>query len=154
MRVVVRPFKVLLGSSFALAEEAKAVSPLPAKESPAAPPALVLHELRYDGKVGDDEAQFTMDITAESLLNGEATQSLFEGDLGFGFKRIEPVITVADRTAARRARARCRITRLHRMNCARRASVSRRAIGCCASRGNSSGRRNSRRTTNPPSWRN
>ena len=56
-----------------------------ADEKPAPPPAppaeIVFRELRYDAKVSEDEARFTVDITAESTGKGEAVVTLFEGEL-------------------------------------------------------------------------
>src|SRR5262249_55731639 len=43
--------------------------------------SLVIHEVRYLGKVTDDEARFGVDITAESLGKTETSQTLFEGEL-------------------------------------------------------------------------
>ena len=56
-----------------------------AAEKPAPPPAppaeIVFRELRYDAKVSEDKARFTVDITAESTGKGEAVVTLFEGEL-------------------------------------------------------------------------
>src|SRR5262252_352500 len=57
----------------------------PAAETKAAPPspaALVFRELRYDGKVTDDEARFVVNVTAESLSKAEVSEILFQGELG------------------------------------------------------------------------
>ncbi len=48
---------------------------------PAAPPPIVFRELRYDGKVSDDEARFTVEITAESAARQEIAATLFDGEL-------------------------------------------------------------------------
>src|SRR5271169_4286000 len=55
-----------------------------ATQSPAPPiPAaeLVVREVRYDGKLTDSEARFTVDVDAESANPGEASTPLFEGDV-------------------------------------------------------------------------
>src|ERR1043165_6521947 len=48
---------------------------------PADPPSIVFRELRYDGKVSDDEARFAIEITAESSGKQEAAATLFDGEL-------------------------------------------------------------------------
>ena len=49
---------------------------------PPAPPAeIVFRELRHDAKVSEDEARFTVDISAESTGKGEAVATLFDGEL-------------------------------------------------------------------------
>ena len=61
-----------------------ATSLLAAEKSvpPPAPPAeIVFRELRYDAKVSEDEARFTVDISAESTGKGEAVATLFDGEL-------------------------------------------------------------------------
>ena len=43
--------------------------------------ALVLREIRYDGKLSDDEARFVVDLDAEATGKGEASLKLFEGEV-------------------------------------------------------------------------
>ena len=47
------------------------------------PPAAVLflREVRYDAKLSDAEARFTVSLDAEASGKGEATMKLFEGDV-------------------------------------------------------------------------
>jgi prepilin-type processing-associated H-X9-DG protein len=45
------------------------------------PDAIVFRELRYDAKVTDDEARFTVDLTAESTSKAEVATVLFDGEL-------------------------------------------------------------------------
>ena len=59
---------------------------LVAADQPATPPpadtaAIVFRELRYDGKVTDDEARFAVALTAESTAKSEAGTILFDGEL-------------------------------------------------------------------------
>ena len=49
--------------------------------TPTATDAIVFRELRYDAKVSDDEARFTVDLTAESTSKTEAGTVLFDGEL-------------------------------------------------------------------------
>ena len=60
-------------------------STLLAAEKPAPPPAttdaIIFRELRYDAKVSDDEARFTVDLTAESTAKTEVGTVLFDGEL-------------------------------------------------------------------------
>src|SRR5437588_2647322 len=42
---------------------------------------LLLREIRYDGKLTDDEAKFLVDIDAESIGKKESSVTLFEGDV-------------------------------------------------------------------------
>ncbi len=47
-----------------------------------APPAVLsLNEVRYDAKLSDDEARFTVDLAVEVSGKGGATAQLFEGDV-------------------------------------------------------------------------
>jgi type II secretory pathway pseudopilin PulG len=59
--------------------------PLLAAEKPVTPPPpvaeIVFRELRYDGKVSDTEARFTVDIAAEVTGKGEASAVLFNGEI-------------------------------------------------------------------------
>src|SRR5437879_9352809 len=63
------------------AAASKPVSSADGKETPPLPTALVFRELRYDGKLTEDEARFVVEVTAESLGKEEASQTLFEGEL-------------------------------------------------------------------------
>lgn len=58
---------------------------LPAAEKLAPPTAdadtIIFRELRYDTKVSDDEARFTVDMTAESTSKSEVSTVLFDGEL-------------------------------------------------------------------------
>lgn len=60
-------------------------SPLLAAEKPASPAVatdtIIFRELRYNAKVSDDEARFTVDLTAESSAKSEAGTVLFDGEL-------------------------------------------------------------------------
>ncbi|HKI72904.1 MAG TPA: hypothetical protein VKA81_11035, partial [Verrucomicrobiae bacterium] len=42
---------------------------------------LLLREIRYDGKLTDNEAKFLVDIDAESIGKNESSVTLFEGDV-------------------------------------------------------------------------
>src|ERR1039458_768372 len=52
-----------------------------AAESKLAPAALSFREIRYEGRLGDDEARFTLDIYAEATSQGESSAQLLEGDV-------------------------------------------------------------------------
>src|SRR5262245_17876529 len=47
----------------------------------ASPGEIVLREVRYDGRLSDEEARFTFDVDAEVFGKTGATLKLFEGDL-------------------------------------------------------------------------
>src|SRR5882757_7825998 len=52
--------------------------------APAAPATnndLVIQEIRYTGRLADDEARFTLDIAATSRDAGESSVKLLEGDV-------------------------------------------------------------------------
>jgi hypothetical protein len=53
--------------------------------APAKPAAvltnLLFHEVRFDGKVSDTEARFTVDLRVESMTTNEISAPLFEGDV-------------------------------------------------------------------------
>ena len=68
-------FLILLVVAFSVdpTEAAKAIVP---PES-----VLTIRELRYEGKVTDEEARFVVDVTAESTGKGEISDILFEGEL-------------------------------------------------------------------------
>jgi hypothetical protein len=42
---------------------------------------LVFREIRYNGRLADEEARFTLDIDAEATANGESSAPLLEGDV-------------------------------------------------------------------------
>jgi hypothetical protein len=42
---------------------------------------LVFREIRYNGKLADEEARFTLDIDAEATANGDSSAPLLEGDV-------------------------------------------------------------------------
>ncbi len=44
-------------------------------------PTLVFREVRYDGKVSDDEARFVVDVAVEATGKGDVTEPLFSGEL-------------------------------------------------------------------------
>jgi hypothetical protein len=70
-------FKVILSLIIGLLP-AMAALPQPV----AVPPAgLSLNEVRYDAKLSDAEARFTVNLDAEASGKGEATMKLFEGDV-------------------------------------------------------------------------
>src|SRR6266446_1282674 len=53
-----------------------------ANASPAFPTAdLLLREIHYEGKLTDNQAQFTVEIDSESFDKNEAAVALFEGDV-------------------------------------------------------------------------
>jgi hypothetical protein len=54
---------------------------LVAAKEPPPPAALMFRDLRYTGKVTDDEARFAVEVAAESLDSQEVSQTLFEGEL-------------------------------------------------------------------------
>ncbi len=75
---------VMLVALAVLSANALADSPAlhPAKTIPLAPGAVLsLREVRYDGKLSDDQARFSVDIDAESIGKGKATVQLLEGDV-------------------------------------------------------------------------
>ena len=45
------------------------------------PASLAIREIRYDGKMSNDEARFIVDIEAEAVGKGESSLKLFEGDV-------------------------------------------------------------------------
>ena len=55
------------------------------EQGPARPPAaftnLVIREIRYDGKVSDNEARFSAAVQIESFTTNEITAPLFQGDV-------------------------------------------------------------------------
>ncbi len=55
----------------------------PAGESPSKTtvPELTVREIRYDGKLSDDEARFVIEISADAIGKGESRAKLFEGDV-------------------------------------------------------------------------
>jgi hypothetical protein len=53
----------------------------PGKPVPAPTNDFVIHEIHYDGRLADDEARFTLDITAEAAGAGEISLKLLEGDV-------------------------------------------------------------------------
>jgi len=58
----------------------KLLTPALAK-TPAAFTNLIFHEIRYEGKVSDSEARFTVDLSVESMTTNEISSPLFEGDV-------------------------------------------------------------------------
>src|ERR1022692_1590225 len=56
-------------------------STAPGKPVPAPANVLAIHEIRYDGRLADDEARFTLDIAAEAAGTGEISLKLLEGDV-------------------------------------------------------------------------
>jgi len=52
-----------------------------ADSKPAPVGHLIVREIRYDGKLADDEARFTLDIDAEAVEKGESVVQLLEGDV-------------------------------------------------------------------------
>jgi len=42
---------------------------------------LIFREIRYDGKVTDTEARFSVNLDVESLTTNEISAVLFEGDV-------------------------------------------------------------------------
>ena len=42
---------------------------------------LAFHEIRYDGKLADDEARFTLDVDAEAVNKGENSATFIQGDV-------------------------------------------------------------------------
>jgi hypothetical protein len=57
------------------------VTPLPV-QPPSVFTNLLVHEIRYDGKVSDTEARFQVTVDIESLTTNEISRLLFEGDVG------------------------------------------------------------------------
>jgi hypothetical protein len=55
----------------------------PAAESRSKTPAaeLIFHEVRYDGRLSDDEARFQVELAGASAGKGETSALLFEGDV-------------------------------------------------------------------------
>ena len=71
------------------------------KSKPAVPPpvtepviALSLREIRYDGKLSDNEARFTVNIDAEASGQGEMTLTLFEGDVALLPAKLPPDLQI------------------------------------------------------------
>jgi hypothetical protein len=58
-----------------------ACAAMPAAESKPAPATLSFREIRYDGRLADDQARFTLDIDAEATGQGESSAQLLEGDV-------------------------------------------------------------------------
>src|SRR5512146_606266 len=56
---------------------APTTAPGPSTASPSS--ELSLREVRYDGRLSDDEARFTVCIDAEATGKGESSIALFEG---------------------------------------------------------------------------
>lgn len=73
MKTLWSSFPLLFLTATLFATE-KAVPPPPAAE-------IVFRELRYDGKVSEDEARFTVEIAAEATGKGEAQAVLFDGEI-------------------------------------------------------------------------
>src|SRR5262245_29381374 len=53
----------------------------PPPKTPAALTNLLVHEIRYTGKVSDVEARFQVTLDVESLTTNEIARTLFEGDI-------------------------------------------------------------------------
>ncbi|MGD1084446.1 MAG: hypothetical protein ABSA47_06790, partial [Verrucomicrobiota bacterium] len=49
---------------------------------------LVIREIRYDGRVSENEARFTADLEAESFTTNEVSVPLFEGDVAVAAKAL------------------------------------------------------------------
>ena len=66
-----------------LSTTALAKKPKPAVAPPVTEPAIALslREIRYDAKLSDAEARFTVSLDAEASGKGEMTMKLFEGDV-------------------------------------------------------------------------
>src|SRR5262245_34281974 len=77
MKTSIKLFLALLLTPTLLFAAPKSSTPPP----PAEANAIVFRELRYDAKVSDDEARFTVDITAESIAIAGAVAILFDGEL-------------------------------------------------------------------------
>jgi hypothetical protein len=79
MRSMIRFVFLAVTAAAALATEAPppATNPPP----PSATADLVLREIRYDGRLSDTQAKFAVDIDAESSGKGEASLTLFDGDV-------------------------------------------------------------------------
>ena len=52
-----------------------------AEPKPVPSASLAVREIRYDGKLADDEARFTLDIDVEATNKGESSAPLLEGDV-------------------------------------------------------------------------
>ena len=63
---------------FCFTADAKKPKPAPFTAPPA---TLAVREIRYDGKLTDDEARFTLDVDAETTTPGENSAPLLEGDV-------------------------------------------------------------------------
>jgi type II secretory pathway pseudopilin PulG len=74
MKTLMQLFALLFLTARLLATEKPAPPPPPAAE-------IVFRELRYDAKVSEDEARFTVAISAEATGKGEAVATLFDGEL-------------------------------------------------------------------------
>src|SRR2546430_8924744 len=55
---------------------------------------LLLREIRYDGKLTDNEAKFIVDIDAESIGKIESSVTLFEGDVAVMPARLPPGLRI------------------------------------------------------------
>ena len=73
MKTLMQSFLLCLALPLLAAEK-----PVPAPPPPA---EIVFRELRYDGKVSDTEARFTVEIAAEATGKGEASAVLFDGEI-------------------------------------------------------------------------
>ncbi len=68
---------------------------LPAKEPPAAAAEVLFREVRYEGKLSDQEARFTAQITGEMSGKGEAGAVLFAGDVAVPAAKLPPHLRLA-----------------------------------------------------------
>jgi len=79
MRSMMKILAVLVSSVAALASQA---TPPATKAKPASVSGdILLREVRYDGKLSDTQARFTVEIDAESFGKGDASLTLFDGDV-------------------------------------------------------------------------
>jgi len=62
----------------------------PPTASPSALTNLFVHQVRYDGKVSDNEARFHVGIDVESMTTNEISRTLFEGDLALLVPELPP----------------------------------------------------------------
>src|ERR1051326_4363302 len=83
LREVLMKTLTTLFAGFVLSFTTFADSSSPAAQTAIVGPAgaLVLREIRYDGKLSDDEARFVVDLDAEATGKGEASLKLFEGEV-------------------------------------------------------------------------
>src|ERR1043165_756071 len=89
--LIARLFACILLPAAVWAKQSKPAPAAKAKETPP-PTALVFRELRYDGRLTDNEARFVLEVTAESFAKEEVCQTLLEGELAVLPPKLPPAL--------------------------------------------------------------